>query len=106
MNLIASVHVACVLSDYYAIGEDFPRLIEPSDAGKELAILKVSSHVTRVYFEELLEVFRSGLIVAEVHAFKRQAVARERICGFVGDKLLERGAARFLTLGHWRMRVL
>ena len=43
--------------------------------------------------------FRSGLVVRQVHALQRQAVAGERVRGFVGYKLFQSGAARFLTFG-------
>jgi acyl-CoA hydrolase len=41
-----------------------------------------------------------GGIVAQLHAFKSQAVARESVRGFFGYELLERFAAGFVGLGH------
>ena len=78
MNFVARVHIARLLRDDDAIGEDLTRLVEASDAGEKLAILKIARHIAGIHFEKLLEVLRGGLIVAQVHAFERQAVACER----------------------------
>src|ERR1700689_2770210 len=65
-----------------------------------LAKLEIARDVFRIGFQEFLEVGGGGVVVAELHAFQREAVARKCVSGFFGDKLFQDFAARLLCLGH------
>jgi hypothetical protein len=67
-----------------------------------LAELKISSNISRVRFEQLLEVIRSRVVIAGLDAFERQAVSRECVRRFVGHELLEYFAAALLGWRHSR----
>jgi acyl-CoA hydrolase len=65
-----------------------------------LSELKVTCDVFRIGFQQLLEMRGGGVVVADLHAFQREAVAGECVRGFFGDKLFQDFAARLLCLGH------
>jgi len=65
-----------------------------------LAKLEIARDVLGVGFQQLLEMRGGGVVVAELHTFQRESVARECVGGFFGYKLLENFAARLLCLGH------
>jgi len=65
-----------------------------------LAKLEIARDVFWIGFQEFLEVGGGGVVVAELHAFQREAVARKCVSGFFGDELFQDFAARLLCLGH------
>ncbi len=71
LHFVPRVHVSRFLSDYDAIGKEFPRLIEPPEARKELAELEVSRGIIGIGFEELVKVASGGGIIPQLHALKR-----------------------------------
>src|ERR1700756_2933756 len=101
------MHVSRALSHNDAIRKQLARFVQTPHSRKQLPILKVAGHITGVHLEELLKVLSSSRIVAELHAFKCQAVARKRVRRFVSYKLFERFTPRLLCLGHnWKDRII
>ncbi len=68
-------------------------------ADQKLAIHLISGNVVSLVLEESTKVLVCGSRIATVHAFQRQAVARERVVGLFGDKLFEHLAAGFVMSG-------
>lgn len=85
--------------------ENASRFLRARFASQELTVHKIAGNVSGVLFEERAEVLVRGGRVASVHAFDRQAVAREGVVGLLRHELLECLAAGFLLnwclLGHW-----
>ena len=65
-----------------------------------MAILEIAGHIIGMMLDKMLEMRRGGLIVAELRAFERQAIASECIGRSRGDELLKNFAAGLLRLGH------
>jgi len=100
LHLVPSMDVARLRRYDNSIRKHFGGLFHAPEPRQQLAELIVAGHVFGMRFEELLEVAEGGLVVSQLHAFEREAVARESIRGPFRDELLEDFTARLLCLGH------
>lgn len=100
LHFVPRVDVARLCRDDDAVRERFAGFFGAPQTSEKLAELIVAGHVFRMLFAQLLEVAEGRLVVSELDAFERQAVARKGIGGPFGDELLEEFAARLLCLGH------
>src|ERR1700723_2430664 len=101
------MHIACALGHNHAIRKHLARFVQTPHARKQLPVLKVPGHITRIHLEELLKMKCGSRIVTEFHAFKRQPITRKRVRRFISYKLFERFAPRLLCLGHnWKDRII
>ena len=79
-----------------ALRKHLAGLVGAGFTNQELAIHLIARNVISVSFKKRAEVSVRRPGVAGIHAFKRQAVARERIIRLFRDELFERLAAGFL----------
>ena len=99
MHFIAGMHVSRALRHHDTVRKHLARFVQTPHPRKQLPILKVAGHITRIHLEKLLEMKSSSRIIPELHAFKRQPVARKRVRRFIGYELFERFTPRLLCLG-------
>lgn len=71
-----------------------------AEACKELAELEVTGDVSRMRSQKLTEMPLGGRIVAQLRAFERQAVTRERVVRAGLHESFENLAARLRCLSH------
>ena len=94
------MHVAGVLSDYDSIREQLACFVELAGSRQKLGKLIISRYVIRIRFEKFLEILVGSFVFADLGAFERQTVTRERVRWFVDNKLFQNFSPRLLCLGH------
>lgn len=94
------MHIARFLGDDHTVREQLARFVKTPKARQQLAKLKVTRHIRWMQFEKLVEMIGGGGVVTQLRAFQRESVTRKCVLRLFGDELLQKFAARFLSLGH------
>jgi hypothetical protein len=101
LHFVARMDVTGTLRDHDSAGKELFGFFDAPHARQKLAVLEIASNIFRMIFEEMLKMLGSCFVVAELHAFQREAVAREGVRWSGGDELLENFTAGLLRLGHF-----
>src|ERR1700679_3516982 len=97
------MHIARILSYQDSLGQKFAGLLYFLNSLEVVAELEIPGDVTRIGFEQFLEVLGRGIVIPCLGALQREPVTGKRVRRFFGNKLFENFAACLLG---WRHRVM